>query len=143
MSSEFRMQVTLGKDISLLFQRLKDGRVALGVALEAEFPHRLDKYRLPVILLGEAVIDFEEFRKHFESLKEFATPLLFVFEPRFVVAGIWHGQLEEGSGLMGILARTKQLLVRMYYDDYTTEDFNFSFDALRDLQKLLVERFGV
>jgi len=99
---------------------------------------RIDKHRLLLLYLdGEVELDFcdiKSFSDLMANLDSSSAPS-FSFEEQDVSGVVWHGAVEEGTGIVGKVVNAKSLSIRIYFDDYTFEEFKMNQDDLLGMKR--------
>ena len=140
---EVYVPAKVAQGVDLAFARLGDPKVIMQVKISGLGGRKFDKNRLLLMYLdGEVQIDFcdtKSLSDLMSSLDSSSTPG-FAFEDQDTSGVVWHGIPEEGTGVMGKILDSKELSIRIYFDDYTFEVFEMPQDELRDLkQKISAE----
>ncbi len=121
--------------------RLESTRVMFQVKIDSTTGRKFDKYRMPVVWFdGKAEVDLC-LAKSTDELMRSLDPggsVHFSFEERDVSGVIWHGLVNEGTGAIGKLLKASNVSVRIYFDDYTIEDFLISSPRLAALKQSIM-----
>jgi hypothetical protein len=145
MSQTFRTQMSFGKDIQTFFVQLETGQLVMGFEIVESSPRTFDKHRPPVVIMDEGVaIDFGASKDiHDVTVAAEILSIHYVFDPRLITTVIWHGQGKERKGNIGSLISTKSLTLKVYYSDYTYDDFALDANSIAALQKRLIDGLGL
>lgn len=136
----------VAQGVDLAFVRLGEPRVIMQVKIDGLRDKKFDKNRLMLMYLdGVVEVDFcdaKSFSELMSRLDPNSAPS-FVFEEQDVSAVIWHGVAAEGTGVVGKVLAANSLALRLYFDDYSSEEFEMSPNDLLNLkQKISSEIFG-
>ncbi|MGS1134525.1 hypothetical protein ACVCMH_17550 (plasmid) [Rhodanobacter sp. UC4439_H6] len=128
----------VAQGVDLAFARLGEPKVIMQVKINGVTGKRIDEHRLLLLYLdGEVELDFcdiKSFSDLMAKLDSGSAPS-FSFEEQDVSGVVWHGSAEEGTGIVGKVVNAKSLSIRIYFNDYTFEEFKMNQDDLLDLKR--------
>lgn len=102
---------------------------------------KFDKHRMPVVWFdGKAEIDLCDAKSTEQLIRSLdpSSDVHFSFQERAVSGVIWHGLVNEGTGVVGKLLKANEVSVRIYLDDYTTRDLPISSLKLASLKQSIM-----
>lgn len=129
-------QVAQGVDLA--FARIGEPKVIMQVKINGLNGKNFDQNRLLLILLdGEVELDFCDTKSISDLMARLdsnSSPS-FSFEKQEASGVVWHGLAEEGTGIIGKILKSNSLSMRIYFDDYTLNEFKMPQDELRSLKE--------
>lgn len=129
-------QVAQGVDLA--FARIGEPKVIMQVKINGLNGKNFDQNRLLLILLdGEVELDFCDTKSISDLMARLdsnSSPS-FSFEKQEASGVVWHGLAEEGTGIIGKIPKSNSLSMRIYFDDYTFNEFKMPQDELRSLKE--------
>lgn len=129
-------QVAQGVDLA--FARIGEPKVIMQVKINGLNGKNFDQNRLLLILLdGEVELDFCDTKSISDLMARLdsnSSPS-FSFEKQEASEVVWHGLAEEGTGIIGKILKSNSLSMRIYFDDYTFNEFKMPQDELRSLKE--------
>lgn len=129
-------QVAQGVDLA--FARIGEPKVIMQVKINGLNGKKFDQNRLLLILLdGEVELDFCDTKSISDLMARLdsnSSPS-FSFEKQEASGVVWHGLAEEGTGIIGKILKSNSLSMRIYFDDYTFNEFKMPQDELRSLKE--------
>ena len=135
---EVYVPAKVAQGVDLAFVRLGQPRVIMQVKISGLDGKRFDKHRLLIMFLdGKVELDFCD-TKYFSDLMGGLDPTSapsFSFEEQDASGVVWHGMAEEGTGIIGKILNSKTLSIRIYFDDYTFDEFTMSQNELSSMKK--------
>jgi len=135
--SELYLPTPINSSVTCAFFRLKTPHVYFQVKLSDNSARKLDKHRMPLVWLDDKVeLDMGDTKSLGElsyRLDPTATPR-FSFEDKDVSGVLWHGLVSEGTGFIGKLMKCRTFSIRVYYSDYTSEDYVMHASLLESLK---------
>lgn len=128
----------IADELACAFVRLSGNpRVMLEIKITDGSHRKFDEYRLAVVFFdGQAEIDFclcEAFDRI--TMKSSPPVVSFSFEDDCISGVVWHGQVNEGTGVIGKFLKTNKVVVRVYFDDYSFRDFAVDAPMLASLKQ--------
>ena len=132
------LPVRVGTSLQCAIVRLaRDPRVLFQIAMAEELKGKFDRYRLAAVWFdGKLEIDFCLVERMHEMTMGLSPPAVsFAFEERSLLGVVWHGVVSEGIGVIGKLMEAGEVRMRVYFDDYTTQDFLVSAEELATLKQ--------
>lgn len=134
---EVYVPAKVAQGVDLAFARLGEPKVIMQVKISGLGGRKFDKNRLLLMYLdGEVQIDFCDTKSLSEIMSRLdsnSTPG-FSFGDQDASGVVWHGVPEEGTGVIGKILDSRELSIRIYFDDYTFEVFEMPQDELRNLK---------
>lgn len=128
----------ISEELACAFLRLSGSpRVMFQVKIADGSRHKFDKHRLAVVFFdGQAQIDFCFCQSLNQMTIDSSPPWVsFSFSEKVITGVVWHGRPREGTGVIGKLLETNEIMIKVYFDDYSSEDFAMEPSALANLQQ--------
>lgn len=136
-NNEAYVSAIMNGGFDLAFARLEDPDVIMQVKIPDYEDRSFDENRLFIMYLdGEVALDFCDIKSFAElSGRLDPTPKVrFSFQEKTASGVIWHGIASEGNGVIGKIMDTRSLAIRIYFDDYSFEEFELpplELDAIK------------
>ena len=128
----------VAQGVGLAFARIGEPKVIMQVKINGLNGKNFDQNRLLLILLdGEVELDFCDTKSISDLMARLdsnSSPS-FSFEKQEASGVVWHGLAEEGTGIIGKILKSNSLSMRIYFDDYTFNEFKMPQDELRSLKE--------
>jgi hypothetical protein len=112
-------------------------RVYLQITITDRLKGKFDEHRLALVWFdGEVALDFCLLKSLDAITMKLSPPTVsFSLEDRTVSGAVWHGHMDEGTGIIGRLLKTNQFMIRIYFDDYTSREFVIEHSELVKLKQ--------
>ena len=137
-SLEAYVAAQLAQGVDLAFARIGQPKVIMQVKIKGLNGKNFDENRLLLMFLdGEVELDFcdtKSFSDLMANLDSNSAPS-FSFEKQEVSGVVWHGVAEEGTGIIGKILNSNSLSIRIYFDDYTFNEFKMSQAELSNMKE--------
>lgn len=135
---EVYLPAKVAQGVDLAFARLGQPKVIMQVKISGLDGKRFDKHRLLIVFLdGKVELDLCD-TKTFSDLMRGLDPTSvpsFSFEEQDVSGVVWHGMAEEGTGIIGKILNAETLSMRIYFDDYSFDEFTMPQGELFNIKK--------
>jgi hypothetical protein len=128
----------IADELTFAFIRLDDNpRIIFQIKISDAWDRKICPYRLGVVFFDDvAEIDFCGSKENYNlDMQLLGSSNSFSYEPNCVSGVVWHGMINEGSGVIGKLLKASEVMIRVYLDDYTSKEFALEIQALDSLKK--------